>query len=142
MIKKIAMILSISCFMLAGVSVFAQEKEVTAVTPGEFPDKAESLTGQKVQIEGMVIHVCKHGGKKMFIVGDDPEIRIKIDASDVVTVFSPELEGSTVSVQGIVQPMEEDPLPDEEKHDQDADHKNYYHKKQYSISCTAVKLMD
>jgi len=142
MIKKIAIIVSLSCFMLAGISVFAQEKEIAMLTPGEFPDKAESLVGQKVQVDGLVVHVCKHGGKKMFIVGDDPEIRVKIDASEEVTVFSSDLEGSTVSVQGIIQPMEQEAVPEEEKHDQDADHTNYYHKKQYSISCTAVKIMD
>ena len=142
MIKKITMIVAISCFLFAGVSVLAQEKNVTVLTPTEFPDKAESMMGQKVQIDGLVVHVCKHGGKKMFIVGDDPEIRVKIDASDEVSVFSADLEGSTVSVQGIIQPMEEEAVPEEEKQNQDAEHTNYYHKKQYSISCSAVKVMD
>jgi len=140
MIKKITTLALISFFMLAGISVFAQE--VTVLTPSEFPDKAETYLEQKVEIQGMVVHVCKHGGKKMFIVGDNPEIRVKIDASDEVSVFSSELEGSTVVVQGYVMPMEEEAVPEEEKHDQDADHTNYYHKKQYSISCSAVKVVD
>lgn len=140
MIKKIKTLALISLVMFAGMSVYAQE--IAVLTPSEFPDKAETYMDQKVQIEGMVVHVCKHGGKKMFLVGDNPEIRVKIDASEDVTVFSPDLEGSTVVVQGIVQPMEEEAVPEEEKHDQDADHTNYYHKKQYSISCTAMKVLD
>jgi hypothetical protein len=142
MIKKITMIAAISCFLLAGISTFAQEKEVTVLTPTEFPDKAESLQGQKVQIDGLVVHVCKHGGKKMFIVGDNPDIRVKIDASDEVTVFGADLEGSTVSVQGIIQPMAQEDVPESEKQNQDAEHTNYYHQKQYSISCTAVKVVE
>lgn len=140
MIKKITAFALISFFILAGNPVFSQE--VTALTPSEFPDKAETYMGQKVQVEGLVVHVCKHGGKKMFLVGDDPEIRVKVDASDEVSVFSMDLEGSTVVVQGIVQPLEEEAVPEEEKHDQDADHTNYYHKKQYSISCSAVKVVE
>jgi len=140
MIKKITALALISLFMLAGISVFAQE--VTVLKPTEFPDNAETYMGQKIQIEGLVVHVCKHGGKKMFIVGDDPEIRVKIDASDEVTVFDMELEGSTVMVQGIVQPLDEEPLPESEKENDDADHKNHYHKKQYSISCSNFKVLD
>jgi hypothetical protein len=142
MIKKIALIATISCFLLAGISALAQEKEVTVLTPTEFPDKAESLLGQKVQIDGLVVHVCKHGGKKMFIVGDNPDIRVKIDASEEVTVFGAELEGSTVSVQGIIQPMAEEEVPESEKQNQDAEHTNYYHQKQFSISCTSVKVVE
>ena len=140
MIKKITALALISLFMLAVIPAMSQE--VTVLTPSEFPDKAEKYMDQKVEMEGMVVHVCKHGGKKMFIVGTNPDVRVKIDASDVVTVFEPELEGSTVVVQGIVHPMDVDPLPEEEQHDEDADHTNHYHKKQYSISCTAMKVVD
>lgn len=140
MIKKITALAIISLFMLAGIPAMAQE--ITVLTPSEFPDKAENYMDQKVEMEGLVVHVCKHGGKKMFLVGDNPDVRVKIDASDEVTVFGPELEGSTVVVQGIVLPMDVDPLPEEEQHDEDADHKNHYHKKQYSISCSAFKVID
>jgi hypothetical protein len=140
MIKKITALAIISFIMLTGFSVFAQE--VAVINTDEFPDKAETYMGQKVQVEGLVVHVCKHGGKKMFIVGENPDVRVKIDASEEVTVFSSDLEGSTVVVQGTVQPMDEDPLPEEEQHDEDADHKNHYHKKQYSISCSTVKVLD
>jgi hypothetical protein len=126
--------------MLAGISAIAQE--VPVIKPSEFPDKAEKYMDQKIQIEGLVVHVCKHGGKKMFLVGEDPDVRVKIDASDEVSVFDAELEGSTVMVQGIVLPMDEDPLPEEEQHDQDADHTNHYHKKQFSVSCLAMKVLD
>ena len=140
MMKKITALAIISFFMLAAISVTAQE--VAVIKPSDFPDKAEKYMDQKIQIEGLVVHVCKHGGKKMFIVGDDPDIRVKIDATDEVSVFDMELEGNTVMVQGIVQPMDVDPLPEEEQHDQDADHTNHYHKKQYSIACSSMKVID
>jgi hypothetical protein len=140
MMKKITALALISFFMLAGISAIAQE--IAVIKPSDFPDQAEQYMGQKIQIEGMVVHVCKHGGKKMFIVGDDPDVRVKIDASDEVSVFKTELEGSTVMVQGIVEPMDQDPIPEEEQHDEDEDHTNHYHKKQYSISCSVMKVLD
>ena len=142
MIKKLTLLAVVTGFILTSAGIIAQDKEVTLLKPSEFPSKAESLLGQNVQIEGLVVHVCKHGGKKMYIVGDDPEIRVKIDASDEVTVFAVELEGNTVSVMGVVQPAMEEEIPESEKKGQDADHTNYYHQKQFSISCREVKVVD
>ena len=142
MIKKLAILATVTCFILASAAVLAQDNSVTSVKPEEFPGKAESLLGQKVQIEGLVVHVCKHGGKKMFIIGENPDIRIRINASDQVTVFSTELEGNTVLVKGIVEPMSVEEMPESEKQNEDQDHTNYYHQKQYSISCSEVKVID
>lgn len=105
----------------------------------EFREKAGELVGTKVILEGMVIHVCRHGGDKMFITADDPDIRIKITASGDMAVFQPELEGSYVVVTGIVEEMEtevigEGELHDDEDHEDDEDHVNHYHKPQYSVS--------
>jgi hypothetical protein len=119
-----------------------QEAGISAVTPETFQDYAENNVGKEVEIKGMVIHVCRHGGKKMFIIGENPDMRVKITASDKVGEFKPDLEGSTVAVKGIVEPIEEEVVPDEEKHDQDADHINHYHKPQYAISCMAFRTID
>lgn len=61
--------------------------------PAEYLDK-------DITIEGNVVHVCKHSGKKMFIVGEDPDIRLFITAGDEVPVFPMELLGSTLTVTG------------------------------------------
>lgn len=150
MIRKMTVLALIS-FMLAFTStVFAQEKTTKAVqaeaqktsllTPEKFQEAAGEMVGEEVEIEGMVVHVCRHGGKKMFLIGEDSEIRIKITASDKVSAFKTELEGSTVYVKGIVEPMDEaEAMVKEEEHEEDDDHKNYYHRPQYSISCLAFK---
>ncbi len=74
------------------------EEKATAVTTSEFATLAENMVDQRVSIEGTVLHVCKHGGKKMFISDD----RVKIIASESIAAFDTELEGSTVVVEGIV----------------------------------------
>ncbi len=153
MTRKINLLALFAIMMFLSTNLFAQEmtsaKKAVApqkgavLTPEKFQDAAADLVGQEVEIEGMVVHVCKHGGKKMFLIGENPDIRIKITASDKVGVFDPELEGSTVHVNGIVEPMDEaEAVATEEKHEEDADHKNYYHKPQFSISCLAFKTME
>ena len=149
--KKLAFVSLLALVLLSATTLFAQDEPkakaavsqtVTAVTPEKFQDFAAENIGKEVEIEGMVIHVCKHGGKKMFIIGEDPEMRVKITASDKIGEFKPELEGSTVHVMGVIEPIEEEVVPDDEKANQDADHTNYYHKPQYAISCMSFKPLD
>ena len=150
--KKFTLIAIISLSFLSSVSLFAQNKssvkasaasdQIVSVKPDNFQDVASDLLGKEVEIQGMVVHVCKHGGKKMFIIGENPDMRVKITASEKVSVFDPELEGSTVHVVGIVEPMESEDVAAEEAASEpsaDADHTNYYHKPQFSISCIKMK---
>ena len=128
-----------------------QEQEVvveepTVVAIADFKDKAESLLGKEIILEGTVIHVCKHGGKKMFITAADPDVRIKITAGEESVSFDTELEGSYVSVHGIIEAMESEGMGEgkqagdgdgehegEGEHEEDEDHENIYHAPQYSI---------
>lgn len=75
-----------------------QNDKATSVTTAEFETVAANLLDQTVSIEGTVMHVCKHGGKKMFLNDDN----VKIIASEKIGVFDSALEGSTVTVKGIV----------------------------------------
>jgi hypothetical protein len=151
--KKITVLAFLSFILFAANTLFAQdqmsittatsaEPQVLAVTPEKFQEFAVNNVGKEVEIQGMVVHVCKHGGKKLFIIGEDPEKRVKITTSDKVSVFQPEMEGSNIWVKGIIEPIAEEELPEAEKANQDADHANYYHTPQFSISCQAVKTIE
>jgi len=158
MMKKMTILLLISFFMIPAITLTAQQMKTAAratagadlktatLTPETFQENAEKMVGKEVGVKGMVIHVCRHGGKKMFLIGEDPDVRIKITASDKVSSFNTDLEGSIVMVNGIVEPMEnikhveDDDHP--EDHEDDDDHRNYYHRPQYSISCLAFRTID
>lgn len=144
--KKITILSVISIFLLSANVLFAQDEmkaKTSTVTPESFQDMAANSVGQEVEISGLVVHVCAHGGKKLFIIGENPDIRIKITASDKVSVFKPELEGSTIHVKGIIEPIaEEEAMAAESQEGDDADHTNYYHKPQFSISCMEIKTLE
>ncbi len=145
-----------------------QEEEIvveqpTVVALADFKDKAEILLGKEVILEGSVIHVCKHGGKKMFISADDPDVRIKITTGDETAAFGPELEGSYVKVIGIIEAIEsegegegklagdgmlagdgehEEGEHEEGEHEEDADHVNIYHTPQYSVAMIEYEVIE
>lgn len=66
-------------------------------------DNFEFKAGDKVTVEGLCVHVCAHSGKKMFIVGDDPNNKLQIFSSDVLASFDKEFEGSKVQVSGTLE---------------------------------------
>jgi len=60
--------------------------------------------GGQVELEGLVLHVCAHSGKKMFIGNpDNPEQKIQIFTSDNISSFPKDLEGVKVSVVGTLE---------------------------------------
>ncbi len=145
----VAAVFAISCNNQATTNdeQTAQEEEVvvvkeepTMLSLADFQAQAENLVGKEVILEGDVIHVCKHGGKKMFITADDPDVRIKITTDgEMVAAFDTELEGSHVKVHGIVEAIESEVVgegehADEGEHENDEDHVNHYHKPQYSVA--------
>jgi hypothetical protein len=151
MFKNLLLILVAAVFMIScGGQSTSQQEEVAAIEPtivalADFADQAEALLGKEVMLEGSVIHVCQHGGKKMFITADDPDVRIKITTGEETASFDTELEGSYVKVIGIVEEMEteivdEAELGEEGEHVEDDDHKNIYHKPQYSVSCVSYTV--
>ena len=56
---------------------------------------------QTITLEGVVTHVCKHGGKRLHLskAGSDEIVRVRI-AGDLPP-FDRELEGSTVQITGM-----------------------------------------
>ncbi|PIE87757.1 MAG: hypothetical protein CSA04_05350 [Bacteroidetes bacterium] len=86
-------------------------KETSSIIEVDVPTflKApKSLTGKQVRIKGEVAHVCKHGGKRLFLMHPDCEDRVKVTADDNIPAFKQELEGSVVVVTGLVEELKVD----------------------------------
>ncbi len=72
------------------------------ITVAEFDDKAGELVGEMVVVYGTVDHVCQHGGKRMFIIDQGTDGRVKIVTGEDMDSFNTDLEGSTVAVEGYI----------------------------------------
>lgn len=66
-------------------------------------DHPQDFVGQNISVEGKVVHVCLQSGKKMFIVGDNPDIRLFITAGEDMPKFPTELLGSQIVVEGKIE---------------------------------------
>ena len=77
------------------------EKTTVVETPvlalSEFDTKAGDFVNKEVKVQGIVDHVCKHGGKKILLVTDHGDVHITSD-----TRFEETLKGSEISLTGIV----------------------------------------
>ena len=82
-------------------------EEIVEVTVANFNEKAPELVNKKVKISGMVMHICQHGGKRMFIEDDTHTDRIKITAGENIPQFdlALETEGAEVEVIGEVEEL-------------------------------------
>jgi DNA/RNA endonuclease YhcR with UshA esterase domain len=78
-----------------------QSKEKTTEAPvialADFNTKAGEWVGKEVIVEGIVDHVCKHGGKRLFLVDDKGDVHV-----DSEKRFDDALKGSQIVVKGIV----------------------------------------
>jgi hypothetical protein len=72
------------------------------------------FAGKQVIVSGMVAHVCKHGGQKLFLVGTLPEKYLRINTGKKIAEFPVDLEGSTIEVIGTVTKFENEAPEDSE----------------------------
>ena len=65
-------------------------------------ENPDNYVGKTISVEGKVVHVCTQSGKKMFLVGENPDIRLFIAAGETISKFPMELLGSEITVEGVI----------------------------------------
>ncbi len=108
MIRKTIAFVIVAAFMASCGNT--GKKEVTAKADAregavkvEFAsliENPENYIGKEISVEGKVVHVCKHSGKKLFITGENPDIRLYVSAGEEMPKFPMELLGSEIVVEG------------------------------------------
>ncbi len=78
----------------------AAKNDTTRIAVLTFEKQADSCIDKPVIIEGTVLHLCKHGGKRMFLVDGTDSIRVEITAGPQIVKFDDALIGSRVRVFG------------------------------------------
>ena len=78
----------------------AAPEAVITVSVDSLLTTPQSYLDKQVEVSGLVSHVCRHTGKKLFIAGQTPEQLIKVVTGANIPQFAVELEGSNVKVKG------------------------------------------
>lgn len=105
MMKNLLLILAITTLLISCKTENKKTEEVTTLevveTPilalGEFDTKAAEFVNKEVKVQGIVDHVCKHGGKKILLVTDTGDVHVFSEER-----FDEALMGNEVMVTGVV----------------------------------------
>lgn len=85
--------------------VTEKSNEPVMITVGSFESKAADLVGETVTITGTADHICKHDGKKLFLIDTEEEGRVKVTSGEGVPAFNTDYEGYDFVVSGYVDEM-------------------------------------
>lgn len=85
--------------------VTEKSNEPVMITVGSFESKAADLVGETVTITGTADHICKHDGKKLFLIDTEEEGRVKVTSGEGVPAFNTDYEGYDFVVTGYVDEM-------------------------------------
>lgn len=77
------------------------EKSATVYSVDELYANAVDLVGREVTIKGTVMHVCKQGGGRCFLMGSNEDFNIRVEAGEKIGAFSQEQMGSDLTITGI-----------------------------------------
>lgn len=102
---SILFVLAVSCGQQTNNTTDLSELEVSEVTVEALLADASPFIEKPVSIQGTVVHVCRHGGQRLFVVGEDGEDRFRITVGENISEFDVELEGSKIEVNGIVKEL-------------------------------------
>ena len=59
------------------------------------------FTGKEIMLKGTVMHVCKQGGGRCFLMGSTEDYNIRIEAGERIGAFSQEQMGADLTVKGV-----------------------------------------
>ncbi len=76
--------------------------EALTVSVDELLANPEKYLDKKIDMSGLVVHTCKKSGKKMFMIGSNDSISVKVVASEKISKFDLSLEGSKVIASGML----------------------------------------
>jgi len=75
---------------------------VAVLTVDELYGKAAELADKEVVVKGTVMHVCKEGGARCFLMGSNENINIRVEAGEKIGAFNQEQMGSELEIVGIL----------------------------------------
>ncbi|MFC2090077.1 OB-fold nucleic acid binding domain-containing protein [Bacteroidota bacterium] len=100
--KKLAILTLTVLLIFSCTSNNSKVEDIKALTLEELTVQAADLNEATISVEGLVTHVCKHGGQKMFLTDETKNIDILVQVSNSIPEFDVALEGSNVKVTGKV----------------------------------------
>lgn len=107
--KKILFMMAVALVAFTACQKQAQVAE-KVYSIDEVYAQADSLAGDTICFEGICAHLCKHGGRKAFLMGSDESRILRVEGASAGN-FAPECINNLVRVRGILHAI--DVIPEE-----------------------------
>ena len=127
------------------------EQVTTAVEVDSILANPAKYLEKNISIKGLVIHTCRHTGKKMFLAGSDKNTFVKVIVGNNISTFGQELEGETVIATGKLAMIgtEDEQKHKEKEHDNSVESKDSSSAgcvtetkiKNYEMTCSAFSVV-
>ncbi len=85
------------------INAVNEDANIPVIAISDFDKEAGNFVDKKIEITGLVDHVCKHGGKKILLVNDSADVHVESENR-----FEDTLVGNTITLIGIVKEFKVD----------------------------------
>lgn len=102
--KKILLIMAVALMAFTACQKQAEQAQVM-YSIDEVYAQADSLVGDTIVFQGVCTHLCKHGGRKAFLMGSDESRILRVEGASAGN-FAPECINNLVRVRGILHAIE------------------------------------
>ena len=82
-LAAVALLAMVSCNNKAKENQNQESAATVALSVDDILAKGDSLVGKTVTVEGVCTHICKHGGKKLFMMGTDDTKMLRAEACEL-----------------------------------------------------------
>jgi hypothetical protein len=79
-----------------------QTAKAVVLSVDELYENAADLVDREVVVKGTVMHVCKEGGARCFLMGSTEDKNIRVEAGEKIGAFRQEQMGSDLEIVGIL----------------------------------------
>ncbi|MFW6369947.1 MAG: hypothetical protein ACOC10_01940 [Bacteroidota bacterium] len=129
--KQFALLVLMSAIFISCGNQRSNDKKVNAenknssevYTVDELYANAAELEGKEVTVKGTVMHVCKQGGGRCFLMGSNEDFNIRVEAGQKIGAFNQEQMGSDLTITGIFKEVK----TEADAHNPAAEHDNDDH---------------
>ncbi len=83
-----------------------QAVEIEYSTVETILQNGDDLSGQTVNVRGIIDHVCRHGNNRFKILSSDGTQELKIELGDNFKMVTPEIAGQLAKVVGTLVPVQ------------------------------------
>jgi hypothetical protein len=77
-----------------------KEPEKKVLKVNQVMNNPDEYLGKEIKVEGMVTHVCRHGGKRLHLSESGSDLKLRVRTGEKTGKFERELEGSNVTLTG------------------------------------------